>query len=106
MQRHVFTLEDALTLIAVGYPDQPHFARDPAAILDERDAARLRARFAAVGGRYAQLAGLAHAGFSDAEDSAAVHDPVTGSFSQTPLGHSAVTPPEGVVWHRFPGPAA
>ena len=89
------------------FPDHPHPADDPAAMLDELDAARLRARFAKMGGQYAQLPGLEHAGFSDAGDSATVRTLVTAFFAHALLGiPEPAQPAPGVIWHRFPGPAA
>ncbi len=88
------------------YPDRPLPARDPAAIMDERDAARLRARLAAVGGTYVQLPGVEHAGFSDAGDNAAVQGLVTAFFVHALLGGPPPTPPPGVTWHHFPRPAS
>ena len=79
---------------------------NPAALLDERDGARLRARFAAVGGRYAQLTGVEHAGFSDAGDNATVRKLVTEFFADTLLGEGASQAPvPGVTWNRVSGPA-
>ena len=95
-----------LVLSGDPYPDHPQPADTPAAAMDERDAARLRARFAAVGGTYAQLPGLAHAGFSDVGDNAVVRSVVTGFFAHALLGSATAAPPEGVIWRRFPGPAA
>ena len=96
------------TLILSGdpYPAEAHSADNPAAVLDERDGARLRARFAAVGGRYAQLAGVEHAGFSDAGNNATVRKLVTDFFANTLLGEgTSPAPVQGVTWTRVSGPA-
>ncbi len=96
-----------LVLSGDPFPDLPHTATTPAAEMDERDAARLRARFATVGGSYAELPGMAHEGFSDAGDSATVRVLVTAFFGHALLGHPAtLQPPAGVIWRQFPGPAA
>ena len=88
------------------YPERPQHANSPAAMMDERDSARLRARFATVGGTYAQLPGVDHAGFSDAGDNAAVRDLVAGFFAHALRGGPPFTTPAGVIARRFPGPAA
>ena len=96
-----------LVLSGDPYPDRPQPAENPAAVMDERDAARLRARFAAVGGTYAQLPGVEHAGFSDAGDNATVRTLVTAFFTHALLGGPLPAPSQpGVIWRRFPGPAA
>ncbi len=95
------------TLVLSGdpYPAQAKPANNPASVLDERDGARLRARFAAVGGTYAQLAGLEHTGFSDAGNNPTVHRLVRDFFNHTLLGQpdtSDLVP--GVVWSRVNPP--
>ena len=95
-----------LVLSGDPYAEQASPAHGPAASLDERDAARLRARFATVGGTYAQLPGLAHEGFSDAGDSLVVQALVTGFFAHALLGRPQVAAPPGVIMRHFPGPAA
>ncbi len=90
------------------YPAEPHPARDPASILDERDAARLRARFARTGGIYAHLAGRKHDDFTGNDN--AVRVLVQAFFTKTLLGQPAPLldqhlPLPGVTLRRFPGPA-
>ncbi len=95
------------TLVLSGdpYPAQAKPARDPAAVLDERDGARLRARFAAVGGTYAQLAGLEHAGFSDVGNNETVRKLARDFFASTLLGDTTTASKlPGVTWHRVNPP--
>ncbi len=87
------------------YPDHPQPADNPAAAMDERDGARLRARFATVGGSYVQLPGVDHTGFSDAGNNATVRSLVIGFFAHTLLAGPPQPEPPGVIWHRVPGPA-
>jgi dienelactone hydrolase len=96
------------TLVLSGdpYPAQAKPANNPGAILDERDGARLRARFAAVGGTYAQLAGLEHSGFSDVGNNATVHRLVRDFFASTLLGKPTKSDAlPGVIWQRVKPPA-
>ncbi len=90
------------------YPDAPHPARTPAATLDERDAARLRARFASAGGLYAQLDGRSHDDFGRADP--VVRALVLAFFDSTLRGRPAPLlatehPLPGVTLRRFPRPA-
>ncbi|WP_158742603.1 dienelactone hydrolase family protein [Acidisphaera sp. L21] len=88
------------------YPATDEPAHDPAGELDRRDGARLRARFAAVGGSYAQLDGLQHTGFSDAGNNPAVGALVEAFFAHALMGApEPAESPAGVTWHRVAGPA-
>jgi dienelactone hydrolase len=84
-------------------------ATNPADELDAHDGARLRARFAAVGGIYAQIAGLQHTSFSDARGgNQTVRDLVLAFFTQTLLHQSQAIlasdhPAPDVMLHRFNG---
>ncbi len=91
------------------YPADPVHATNPADELDAHDGARLRARFAAVGGIYAQIAGLQHTSFSDARGgNQTVRDLVLAFFTQTLLHQSQAIlasdhPAPDVMLHRFNG---
>ena len=102
--------QPTLLLSGDAYPTRPSLAFRPAAVLDEQDAARLRARMATTGGIYAQIAGLQHGDFTDAGGgNATVRALVEAFFSETLLHRPSALlasdhPLAGVTLTRFPRP--
>ena len=98
----------SLLLSGEPYPAVESAASRPAAVLDERDAARLRARMASTGGLYAEVAGLQHGNFTDAGGgSATVRALVLAFFEETLLHRpnallASSHPLPGVTLTRFP----
>ena len=90
-----------LLLSGCAYPDRPQPATDPASTLDERDAIRLRARMAEVGGTYGEIDGMSHADFTDKRGGrSAVRKLVRGFFETYLMGRLS---PLLVTDHPFQG---
>ncbi len=91
------------------YPATASAASQPAAVLDEWDAGRLRARMASAGGLYAQVAGLQHGDFTDAGGGSVTVQALVKAFFEQTLLHrprallASSHPLPGVTLTRFPG---
>ena len=95
------------------YPAAPVLARSPSAVMDERDAVRLRARMAMAGGWYVQVAGLQHGSFSDGGGGSPAVRALARAFFDQALRHqpssllASTHPLDGVTLTRsVPGAVA
>ncbi len=100
--------QDYLVMSGDPYPAEAAPVHDPESIMDERDAERLRARMATVGGTYVHLSGYRHDDFSDAGARDVVRTIAAAFFSRALLGIpspllSQGRPMPGVTVLRFPG---